>query len=160
MLSLSQAYGARWSAAFGQRDLRYNGRLWKPIEQHHSPEDVFFGLIDPSDGSSCLLRIEAVTDLAGVSDEAIEDSMSESIADDRFQACFVDSWTSQISGLRFTFVEYAIANPNFGAQVLCHAYARGDGDVTMLSMAWPVALPRAGDGFPVKFSALLDGLSF
>lgn len=160
MLSLSQAYGARWSAAFGKRDLRYNDRLWKPVQEHHSPDDVFFGLIDPSDGSSCLLRIEAVEDLADITDEDIEDSMSESIADDRFQARHRDSGSRQIGGLPFNFVEYEIVNQKFGEQSLWHAYARGDGEVTMLSMTWPVALPRGGDGLPVKFTVLLGGLSF
>lgn len=159
LLSLGKAYGARWSSAFGHRDLRYNGRLWKPLPDHHSPEDVFFGLLDPSDGSSFLIRIETVEDLDDLEDADIKDSMSESIADERFNTRHLADGSRDISGVRFNFVEYAITNAKFGEQVICQAYARGDGQVTLLSLTWPRYLPRGGDGLPVKFAVLLDGLS-
>jgi hypothetical protein len=160
MLTLSQAYGSRWSAAFGQRDLRYNDRIWKPVGEHHEPEDMFIGLMDPTDGSNFTLRIEAVQALADLSNEDIENSMAEGIADERFQARYLDSWIHEIAGVPFQFVEYGITNPKFGEQVLCHAYARGDSEATLLSMAWPAALPRGADRFPVKFSVLLEGVAF
>jgi len=159
MLKLSAAYGARWASAFGSRDLRYNERLWTVVSESQSPEDMFFGLIDRSDGSSFLIRIESVEALDELDDEALESSLADSIGDPRFETEQVDRFAEQISGLGFNVVEYLIRNPKFGEQVVRHAYSRGDDEVIVLVFAWPTDLPCGASGWPVKQALLLEGLS-
>lgn len=158
MLKLSAAYGATWPAAFGDRELRYNEKIWAPVGEFHAPDDQFIGLFDKSDGSTFVLRLEAIEDADPPDDEAIEASLEQGIADEKFQATWIGSSTRTVSGVDFTLLRYQITNPRFGEQTLVHAYARTGGDVVILMLVWPRSLPVGANGFPTKLEALLEGL--
>lgn len=158
MLKLSAAYGATWSAAFGDRELRYNDRIWAPVGEFHAPDDQFIGLFDKSDGSTFVLRLEASEGADQPDDESIESSLEQGIADEKFQARWIGRSTKDVSGVEFTLLRYEITNPRFGEQTLVHAYARMGGEVVILMLVWPRSLPVAADGLPTKHEALLEGL--
>lgn len=159
MLKLSAAYSATWSAAFGDRELRYNEKIWSVVSESHEPEDTIFGLIDKSDGTTFLIRVEAVENLDEIDDEVLESSLEEGIADERYKAEWVDTTERSISGTTFTLVEYHITNPKFGEQSLINAYARGSDEVVIIMLAWPRGLPVTDSGLPTKLEALLEGLA-
>ena len=158
MLKLSSAYPATWSAAFGDRDLRYNPRVWSLVQDHHAPDDSFVALIDHSDGSTFILRVEAMANLDELDDEDLEIALEEDLLDERFETQWIESSLRVIAGVSFRFVVYGFKNPKFGEQVLVNAFARGAAEATILRLAWPRDLPVAASGLPIKFEVLLDGL--
>lgn len=159
MLKLSSAYGATWSAAFGDHKLKYNEKVWSLVSELHDPEDTFFALIDKSDGTTFYVRIEAVDHIDEIADESIELSLEEGISDEKFQAEWVGKSKRSISGITFTLVKYRIMNPKFGKQIVANAYARKTGEVVIIMLAWPYNLPVIDSGLPAKLEALIDGVT-
>lgn len=160
MLTLSTAYGAEWSAAFGDHKLKYNDNLWSLVSELHEPEDTFLALIDKSDGTTFYFRVETVDNIGEIDDEALETSLKEGISDEKFQAEWVDKSTRSISEIAFTLVKYRINNPKFGEQIVINAYARKTGGVVIVMLAWPRNLPVTDSGLPTKLEALIDGIRF
>ena len=159
MLKLSSAYAATWSAAFGDRDLRYNEKTWSLVSEHHAPEDSFVGLVDWSDGSTFLLRVEDMDNLDELDDEDLASALEEDLLDERFGTEWMDSLVRSVAGVEFHFEVCRFRNPKFGQPHLVNAYARGAGEVVILRMAWPRELPVAASGLPVKLEVLLEGLT-
>jgi hypothetical protein len=158
MIKLSSAYGGKWRAAFGQRELRFNKSIWTVVSEFHAPDDTFFSLIDQSDGSSFLFRLESLEDIAEIPEQALVKALADSIAQPKFAAVQVGESELDISGQRFLKATYHINNPKFGPQVLVHAVAKGSDDCVILRMIWPRDLPVNANGMPVKFAALISGL--
>ena len=140
MLKLSAAYGAKWRSSFGERELRYNERLWRPIEESHSPEDMFFGLIDQTDGSSFLIRIETLENAHSFSEEDLCDELLDPYLEESYQSTDYRDLTLEISGTEFTGFSLRIVNPKFGDQYLQVLFATDQGQVTILQFTWPTAL--------------------
>jgi hypothetical protein len=158
MLKLSAAYGAKWTSAFGHRELRCNERMWSPAGESHAPDDSFFGVVDKADGSSFVLRIERL-DEPGVADEDIEDGLTgplhvPPLNAERQGACRLD-----VSGLEFKGARLAISNRRFGPQWLQVMFSREGEVVTIMQFTWPRAAAGDDPSLPIKHQALLDGLS-
>lgn len=158
MLKLSSAYPATWSAAFGDRDLRYNPKVWSLVQDHHAPDDSFVALIDKSDGSTFILRVESLANLDEIDDEDLEIALEEDLLDERFETQWIENSVRSVAGTSFCFLVYGFKNPKFGNQILVNAFARGVGEATILRLAWPRDLPVAASGLPIKLEVLLDGL--
>lgn len=158
MIKLSSAYGGKWRAAFGERELQFNENIWTFVTEFHAPDDTFFCLIDKSDGASFLFRLESLEDSAEIPEQALVEALAESIAQPKFGAVQVGEYELDIADQRFLAATYHINNSKFGPQVLVHAVAKGSDDCTILRMIWPRDLPVNADGIPVKFAALISGL--
>lgn len=159
MLKLSSAYAATWRAAFGDRDLRYNEKVWSLVQEHHAPDDSFVGLMDRSDGSTFILRVEQVDALGDVGDEDLWLFLEKDLRDERFGIEWIRNWDRSVDGLPFAFTSYGFINPKFGEQTLVNAFARIGGEVVILRITWPKGLPSGAGGFPTKLEVLLEGLT-
>lgn len=157
MLTLSSAYSATWSAAFGDESLRYNEKIWSVVTEYHEPEDTFFALTDHSDRTFFMIRKESIADLEGIDAESFELSIDEEISAKKFQAEWGGKSTKMIAGNVFTLLKYRIVN-KFGAQMLVYAYLITASEATLLLLMWPPSLPESASGLPTKLEALLTGL--
>ena len=158
VLNISSAYGAKWKSVFGDFDLQYNERIWSVVEERHSSDDVFFGLIDKSDGASFMIRREEIEDIEQVDHGSIETALAEGVASRITSSRGIRS-VQRFGGRPFNVVEYRIKNPKFGDQVLVQAYALSDSAVIIIQLGWPIHLPIQPSRLPIKFEALLHGLS-
>ena len=158
MLTLSSAYSATWSAAFGDESLRYNEKIWSVVTEYHEPEDTFFALTDHSDRTFFMIRKESIADLEGIDAESFELSIDEEISAKKFQAEWVGKSTKMIAGSVFTLLKYRIVN-KFGAQVMVYAHLITANEATLLLLMWPPSLPESAAGLPTKLEALLAGLT-
>ena len=159
MLKLSAAYGAKWRSAFGERELRYNERLWRPIEESHSPEDMLFGLIDHTDGSSFLIRIETLENAHSFTDEDLSDELLDPYLEESYQATGYGDLSHEVSGVEFSGFSLRIVNPKFGDQYLQVLFSRDQEQVTIVQFTWPTALSDGYASLPIKHLSLLQGLS-
>lgn len=159
MLKLSAAFGAKWRSAFGQRDLSYNERIWTIAEELHTPEDVLFGLVDESDGSSFVLRVEYLDEDNDLSDDDIENALLAPFCDPAFGAEYLGPCSIEVSDLRFFGGVLAIINPKFGNQIVQIMFRRAGDTVTMLQFTWPDSLDKVGHDLPIKHRSLLQGLT-
>lgn len=160
LVSLNSAYAATWTAAFDKHKLRYNQRVWTLIGEHHDADDTFVGFSDKTDGTSIYLRIESLANLVDVDDAAIEQSLAESLAAEKFQTVRLERGALPIAGKTFQRVKYQIKNSKFGEQFVIHGYHRQQQQVVILMLAWPRQLPLSNSGLPLKLEALLAGITW
>jgi hypothetical protein len=159
MRLLSDAYGARWKAAFGQSELRYNERIWTPAAEYHSPDDALFGLFDKKDGSTFMVRIEQLEAAADLPEEALEQSLLEPYLHPRFRATILARRSLDVSMRQFSGFVLSFENSKFGSQYLQLAFHRDSETATVVLLAWPRTMNEASPELPVKHRSLLQGLS-
>jgi len=157
LLSFSNAFSGSWKSTQYRIDIKYDDNVWAIIDDLDTKEDTYIALIDNTDGSSLILRVEHMEDALEYDDELLGEHLADGLKKADPELKIINTSYINVSGEQYYSLLYRYNNKKYGMQHIRHAIKKKEKYIIMLMMSWPIDM-ELNNMAPIKFMSFLNGM--